>query len=678
MLSYVQNPRSKPTKIGERRQPKLTLAEIKEINRPHFFRWDKVTALSEIWHDGMRYPSPNGFWNSYAGMVPYLQPGAAVWHCIPRIREGPGYPSIRKGSDFDHDKIIYTFSQERLGKVPLNSLGDVTISPKFDSPCRDLSGVRRLWLMAEATCGMLRDELIVSIEDMAGLALTLFHYEAILKEMENVLHFSESDSKIERKEPIPCIPIGNLSRPKKNIHMSWDDLCENGEGAKAIIKDTLTNSEFGSNDPYFFYEAKDRFQREVSLIKYWYALLLAPGNITNLKYLRQEILEDLARAPAWLEEDRHKVYFMVEAAVINRLERKIPYEESLKRFLRANRQGDNLGGRELLRAINLRSSATEMEMKREQMENIVACNSLAQYRQQDWCASSMTLHSSWLTGQGGISYVGRFTTSNSKNLYIEAAQAWGDMTEEEIVRLATFGKRRMVVVFSDKHRVHRYIDQDTKTEIIVCTIFYLDEDDYNKAVSTFGSNHFHAEEHMFTSGADLEDEDGVAVTFSKVGKSLCLYSDFHNSKVRVMLADEKFRPLYQIVVSGKLNENIAHLVGIRRTCTSSVLSGKEEKTVRLLAGQRRLIIELDREPVPISVNDILDHIGGPDKECLFNMRPESVSPNGFHFADYSFEYILFWTDHSGNMRSNEMAHDTSTDVDIANYMVKSLRNKPWW
>ncbi|KAI0558662.1 hypothetical protein FGB62_195g02 [Gracilaria domingensis] len=581
----------------------------------------------------MKYPTPDGQRNGYAGVVPYLLPGSAVWHCVPRLRKGYGYPPL---DDAQLDCILNTFADLRSGKKPVE-IDNIEIEYAHDEPYRDMSGVRRLWLMAEAVCGMLRDDLLISIQDMAGVALTLMHYDKLVSELDAVLKHYQDSSTLKRKRKMPCI-----GRPHGLA--SWTTLCTVGEGANAILKQTLKGAGLGEKDVYSFAYTTRAFAVKVRMLKFWYALMFAKGPITNLQELRFEVLEDLAVAPAWEPEDRAMVYFMVEAAVINRLERKIPYEESVKRFLRAK-----IGGVLLLESVNLRSERITMEMTRAQLERMFIYNVAAFLRQTCWWPTHMALRASWLAGQDGPSYLGRFTTSMSKQLYIQAARSWAGYSDEVIVRTATEGKSRMVVLLCDKHRLHRYIDVDSKTEILVCSIFFMDEDEYNIALSEFGKTHFHAEERKFRGNPVLSDTDGKSVLWDKELVAMCAV----DQKGRWIHLQSTPR-VYQIVVTSQIGAKDAHLAAIRIACAGD-----------------------GREPVAVSPAHIMSHITSDERHTLFEMRPDQVSPDGKSIVDYSFEYERFWADFNGRKRSTVGDADSQMIDDLVNNMIASLRTKHW-
>lgn len=94
VLSYVHNKQAeddvkwRSTDHGRRRGVRLSVAEAEKIKAPTFLKTHSSAGLDDIWHDGMRYASPDGKWNRYAGIIPYLLPGSAIWHSIPLIRSG--------------------------------------------------------------------------------------------------------------------------------------------------------------------------------------------------------------------------------------------------------------------------------------------------------------------------------------------------------------------------------------------------------------------------------------------------------------------------------------------------------------------------------------------------------------------------------------------------------------
>ncbi|KAI0558712.1 hypothetical protein FGB62_191g08 [Gracilaria domingensis] len=583
----------------------------------------------------MKYPTPDGERNGYAGVIPYMLPGSAVWHCVPRLRKGYGYPSL---PDKKMDSILTSFADIRSGKRGLSGIANVDITYAQDEPFRDLSRVRRLWLMAEATCGMLRDDLIISIQDMAGLALTLMHYDNMVSELRAVVKHHNDTYEIKRKRLFPCI-----SQPRGSS--TWKQLCEVGEGAQAILKQTLTGAGLGGKQVHLFEDAMLEFDVKVRLLKFWYALMFAKGPITNLSELRFEVLEDLAVAEACVEEDRAMVYFMIEAAVINRLERHIPYEESVQRFLSAQN-----GGWLLLKSVNERSERLTMEITRVQLEKQFISNIAAALRQPGcWRPNNMALKTVWMSGEERPLYLGRFTTSMSKQLYIEAADKWAGHSVEVIMRTASEGKSRMVVVLSDKHRLNRHIDFDSKTEIIVCSIFFMNEEEHNMALSRFGTKHFHAEEQMFIGETELTSSKGVAVAWDKTLTTLCVVDE--ERRWFQLPSPER---MYQIVVRSKIGAEDAYLAAIRIACN----------------GARR-------EPVAVSPRHIMRHITSEESHKLFTMRPDQMSPDGETICDYSFEYEMFWADCHGRMRSTVGGADAQTIDDVVNNMIASLRTKVW-
>eukprot|EP00178_Gracilaria_changii_P014592 TRINITY_DN41036_c0_g1_i1.p1 TRINITY_DN41036_c0_g1~~TRINITY_DN41036_c0_g1_i1.p1 ORF type:complete len:839 (+),score=79.28 TRINITY_DN41036_c0_g1_i1:78-2519(+) len=635
ILSYVHDKNATFEWAGDRRPVKLTRHESVEISRPQFLGCRQCSGLDNLWHDGMKYPTPDGQRNGYAGVIPYMLPGSAVWHSVPRLRNGYGYPSLDRDV---LDSILVCFAELRCGKRSLSGIDNVEIEFADDEPYRDLSGVRRLWLMAEATCGMLRDDLIISAQDLAGVALTLMHYDNLVSELGDVANNHRESSTITRKRQIPCICPARAS-------LSWEELCKVGEGARVILRHALAGAGLDETYASEFREVYGAFNMKVRLLKFWYALMLAKGPITNLRYLRFEVLEDIAVAPAWEPEDRAMVYFMVEAAIINRLERQIPYEESIRRFMRARN-----GGALLLDSVNMRSSRIVMEMTRVQLEKLVIYNLVAAWRQPGWSPISNALRAMWLMGDHHApSYLGRFTTSTAKQLYIQAARSWAGHSDEMIIRTATEGKARMVVLLNHKHRLNRYIDVDTKTEIIVCSIFYMDEEEYNLALSNFGNAHFHAEDRMFRGKSTLSDAGGHSVAWDKTLTNLCAVT-----RKGSYFSMRQPQQVYQIVVVSKIGAADARLAAIRTACNTT-----------------------DREPVAVSPAHIMSHIMSEGGNKLFEMRPDQLSPDGKSVVDYAFEYEMFWADSNGRTRSTMTGADSETMDKVVDSMIASLRAKHW-
>lgn len=642
ILSYVHDISQKGNEVwvGERRSVRLSKEEADKVAKPAFFGHEYSQDFMEVWHDGMKYPTPGGRRDSYGGVAPYMQPGAAVWHLVPRIRDTPGYPSTENST---YDRIIECFTNLRCGKTELRGLEDVNILPAEDKPFRDLSGVRRVWPMGEAVCGMLRDDLLLSIQDMAGVALTLMHYDKIATEMSCVLDNLNSESKIREKSKIPCFP--------RRTEIKWADLCAKGEGASIIVNQTLSDAGANPGDLESFVYAFLNFHSKKELLKFWYALLTARGEITDLQSLRHYVLEDLAVAPVFDPADRPKVYFMVEAAAMNRLERQIPYEESLRRFLRAGMRGELL-----LDAIDSRYVETRMEITRPQLEELMVRIWFAARRQPVWkqVASNNRhilrfLAFSWLSGTPGLCYAGRHTTSHAKELYITAAREWANRSVEDIVETATVGKKRMVVLLTDCHRMYRKIDEDSKTKIIVCSIFYVNEDDHNTALARFGNVHFHAEERRFRGPSMRRDTHGNPVDFKNSRTALCVV-DMKGNAFELKYPKD----VYQIVVTEKFGAKHGHLAAIRRT-----LQGN------------------GREPVAVSWMDIMDHIRGEKGNQLMEMRPDQLSPDGNKLVDYSFEYDAFWADGNGTIRTTNTEEKSRCKEEVAN-TIASLREKDWW
>ena len=636
ILSYVHDKSAEKQVVWKdgRRSVRLSKDEAARVSRPAFLRDPRSRGLEDIWHDGMRYPSPDGQWNSYAGVVPYMLPGSAVWHLVPRIRGSrfSVYPSTRNQA---HDSIIQCFARLRSGETELRGLEGVTVTHATDRPYRDLSGVLRLWPMAEATCGMLRDDLLLSLQDMAGVALTIKHFDRLLSDLLEVGLNHRESTRIKRKRRLPCLP--------REANVDWSELCSVAEGAKAVLEQTMSAAGQIKNDYLVFYKAVMAFSMEVGLYKFWYALLTAKGQIQNVADLRFEVLEDLAQAPAWEEEDRSKVYFMIEAALMNRMERHIPFEESIRRFLRAAN-----GGELLLQAVNMRSARIEMEMTRMQIVKMLVFNKAAALRQPGWRENKGALLASWLAGQPGLCYAGRFTTSMSKNLYIEAAHKWAGHNEEAIVQMETEGKRRMVVILSDQHRLYHKVDVASNVEITICSVFYMDEDQHNLALASFGEDCFHAEKRKFHRGATRWDASGNAVAWNDATYPLCVVHRKGN-----YFAVQETGHVYQIVVTNRIGEKHAHLAAIRHTCNAN---GR-------------------REPVPVSYSDVLQHISGENRSTLLEMRPDQISPDGESIVNYSFEYDEYWADLSGGIRST-----VNTPGGAENFvtdLIASLRDNVW-
>ncbi len=622
-----------------RRAVRLTRAEIAKVSKPRFFNSNNTVGLDELWHDGMKYPSPDGQWNSYAGVVPYMLPGSAVWHLVPRIRESSrnlGYPST--GIE-NFDRIIFSFSKLRQ-KQEIRGLPDINVDPATDKPYRDLSGVLRLWMMAEATCGMLRDEVIISIQDMAGLALTFMHYDNLLNEMITIISkvIFDAESSIKRKKKLLCF------KPQLST-VKWLDLCKTKEGALAIIKQTMDDAEC-KHDAWDFVLAMVQFQVAVIQLKFWYSLLLAEGQILDLSNLRFEILEDLAVAPAWDERDHAKVYFMIEASLINRVERNIPYEVSIQRFLSAF----DRGGRLLIESINVRANRIEMEMTRSQMRDIIIHDMYAKYRQPNtWRPLRQAMVFAWLSGKPGLSYVGRFTTSYSKPLYIEAAQAWGNKTMQDIMKMGTESKQRMVVLLTNDHRLFRKVDDGSRTVVTMCSVFFLNQDEHNNALAAFGNESFHAEERVFKGAVERRDDFGNAIDFQNERKALCAV----NQKGNYFEIDYPSRA-YQIVVTHQVGrENYVHLAAIRI-----------------------IPVRQGRVPAAVSYSEVVRHIQGSKRDQLLTMRPDRMSPDGEELADFSFEYDNFWVNTQGRKCANTDSGDL-TESEFVHSVVSFLREKDW-
>lgn len=638
VLSYVHD-KSKATEEqlawnGDRRAVRLTLKEVKNVEKPVFFSNHHSKGLDDVWHDGMKYPSPDGKWNSYAGVVPYLLSGSAVWHLVPRIREDDalGYPSTKIGNC---DKIIARFAQLRSGELKLNGFDDVTVLHATDKPFRDLSGVLRLWPMAEATCGMLRDDLIISIQDMAGVALTLMHYDKLLEELVYLIKNYDDSSKVKRKGRLLCIPRRDV--------VDWTALCSCGEGATAIVKQIMTDINYVGNGWDALLISVASFFGLVQHLKFWYALLMARGPIENLQNLRFEVLEDLAIAPAWEEEDRAKVYFMLEAALINRLERHIPYEESIRRFLRAG-----MGGKLLLDSVNLRTERIEMEMTRAQHARMLSHNQETAWRQPGWQQDDRALRASWLSGAPGLCYLGRFTTSMSKPLYIEAALRWGGQTNADLVQVATESKKRMVILLTFQHRLYRKVDVQSNTVINVFSMFYLDEEEFNLARSRFGNTSFHGEMREFRGRENRWDASGHAVAWAESKKLLCVVD--HNGNYFEIRHPVR---TYQVVVTHAVGAEHAHLAAIRLATAAK--------------GQR--------EPVAVSYMDVLQHIKSDEGNSLLQLRPDRISPDGVSIVDYSFEYDACWAECDGRKRVTAVLQgETEEEV---HQMIRFFRDANW-
>lgn len=656
VLSYVHDKQAEKDVVwqGDRRSVRLSVGEAEKIKTPTFFDTHSAAGLNDIWHDGMRYPSPDGQWNSYAGVIPYLLPGSAIWHSIPRLRSGgtaSSYPST--GEPETYDKVIQSFIKIRSGAEPVHGFGKLDIEHPKDRPYRDLSGVRRLWVMAEAVCGMLRDDLIISVEDMAGLALTLMHYDCIVKDLlATTENASETSDDIPRHTLLCCIP--------RTTPITWSKLCSYGEGAQGVMQQTLQNAGFDEDDEKLFRYAVYTFIAKVKLLKFWYALLLATGDVRNLVGLRFEVLEDLAVAPAWEKEDRAKVYFMLEAAVINRLERRIPYEESLRRFMRA---GPN-GGALLLKAVNERMSATYIEMTRAQMEEMFINSFLALWRNTAWEWNDSVLSASWIAGQPGLRYVGRFTGSASKQLYIDAAMAWTECSEHEITAMATAGKQRLAVLVTPQNNLRRYLDSEENTgmEIIVASVFFLNEDEHNMALSCFGRNHFHVTKKLFRGETAFTDASGNTVDYVNKQYGLCVVDE---SGTYFKLSPTS-RRVYQIIVTHEQGVKHARLVGIRQT-ESGVVNGTEPVAAN------------GTEPVAASPLDVLDYVNGVNghsNESLFVRRLDQISPDGRSIVDYSFEYETISVNGDGDVMSTSSVGGESAQALLLR-IVRSLREKDW-
>lgn len=383
---------------------------------------------------------------------------------------------------------------------------------------------------------MLPDDLIISVEDMAGLALTIMHYESVDSDLRATREkATKTTDDISRDTLLCCIP--------RTTSITWSKLCSYGEGARDVMKETLSNAGFDQDDETLFHAAVATFIAKVNLLKFWYALLLPPGDIRNLVDLRFEVLEDLAFAPAWEQEDRPKVYFMLEAALINRLERNIPYEKTLRRFMRA---GSN-GGALLLQAVNQRTSATYIEMTRAQMEDMFIENLLHFSHNTAWEWDMSVLRASWIAGQPGLRYVGRFTGSASKQLCIDAAKEWTESSERDITAMATDGKQRLAVLVTPENKLRRYVDstENTGMEISVVSVFFLDEDKHNMARSFFGLNQFHVTEKQFRGEAGFTDSSGNTVDYLKSRYGLCVV-DERGTYFELFRTPQR---VYQIVVT---------------------------------------------------------------------------------------------------------------------------------
>lgn len=539
--------------------------------------------------------------------------------------------------------------QLRSGDATVQGLSNLQIEHPKDRPYRDFSGVRRLWLMAEAVCGMLRDDLIISIEDMAGLALTLMHFDSIVTDMENTKNACKKSDDVPRNTMCCCTT--------QTTPIEWSNLCTYGEGARWVMQNTLRHAGFTQNQESLFSNSLASFIAKVELIKFWYALLLAPGDIRNLTDLRFEVLEDRAVAPAWDEKDRAKVYFMIEAAIINRLERNIPYEESLRRFMRAQHHdsGPN-GGALLLQAVNERTTPTYIEMTRAQLEMMYVENLLAKWRNTAWDWDMSVLRSSWIPGHPGLRYVGRFTGSASKQLFIDASKAWTNCAERDITAMATKGKQRLAVLVTPKHKLRRKVDSEKNTgmEIIVASVFFLNEDQYNLARSSFGQRHFHVTKKLFRGEKDLQDTDGRTVDYQKTRHGLCVV-DEHGKYFELRGSPER---VYQVVVTHERGVEHGRLVGIRT-------AGGEDQN--------------GNEPVAASPLDVLDYVNGVNghsNETLFVRRPDQISPDGRSIVDYSFEYETISVDGDGNVMTTSSAGGESAQAQL-HRVVRSLREKDW-
>lgn len=653
VLSYVQDKRlNKFTDVKKnsdgRRGAMITNEELDFVEKPTFFCSASTIDIGEIWHDGMKYRSPDEEWHAFAGIVPYFMPGSAVWHMVPRIRDSEmPYPTTGNGKSLtESDRIIKCFSRIRNGSVEIHDLDDdITVKTETDKPYRDLRGVRRLWLLAEATCGMMRDDLLISVEDMAGLALTFMHFDNLIADLETVFRNSEKNSKIKKKKRCGCC----FSQTK----ITWRELISFGEGAKIIAKQTLlaVGLRYTGNEKLF--QAMNDFRSQVTVLKYWYSLMLATGEITNHSKIRFELLEDIAVAPAWEHKDRAKVYIMIEASLVNRFERMIPYDESIKRFMRSREEN---GGHLLIQAVHQSAVPIEMEITRRQLLRLVTLSYMAEIRNPGFTRYNKIFLNSWMEGADGLRYLGRFTASASKMLYINAAQEWANHDSATIIKNATDSKRRMSVLLTEKHRLHYRLiksdaDESTDMEVIICSVFFLSEEQHNVVTSRFGNDNFHAEERVFRGNTKSWDKDNNAVDYEYERKSVCLVHK-NGSYIELDKTGQRaYTDIYQIVVTQKKNEKHAHLIAVRSTQSE----------------------EVRPQPVPISITDVQRHMAAGDK-TLFTMRCDQVSPDGENLVDYGFEYSYYWADEDGTAHSTDLQKNTS---EFVRDLIYSLREKQW-
>lgn len=633
---------------GDRRGVHLSVSEVQKIRTPTFFNTHRAEGLNNVWHDGMRYPSRNGHGerNSYTGMIPYLLPGSAIWHSIPHLRGGGnGAAYLSLSNQKAYDKVIQSFVKLRSGAETVEGFGNMDIAHPTDRPYRDLSQVRRLWPIAEAVCGMLRDELIISLEDMAGLALTLMHYDCIVKDMCTIReNASKTYDEIPEDTMMCCIP--------RRTPITWSKLCSYGKGARGVMQQTLSNAGFVPDDEELFCSAAATFMAKVNLLKFWYALLLAPGEIRNLVDLRFEVIEDLALALAWKQEDTPKVYFMLEAAVMNHLERNIPYEESLRRVM----LGSPYVGTKLLNVVTKPKSATHIRMTRAQMELMFIKNLLAFWRNKACLWDISVLRASWIAGQAGLRYVGRFTGSECKPLYVAALIALKEYSVRDIAAMATEGKQRMAVLVTPDHKLHRYVDSEENTgmEIIVASVFFLDEDEYNMAHSCFGQNHFHVTQKRFRDETSFTESPDNIVNNLKSRYRHCVVDEV-GTYFELCRTPQR---VYQIVVTHERGVEHARLVAIRKT----------------ECGEKR-----GSEPVAASPLDVMDYVKGVNRhcnKCLFVQPPDQFSPDGKSIVDYSSEYESISVDEDGHVMGTSSVGGVSAQAQLL-CVVRSLRKKDW-
>ena len=81
---------------------------------------------------------------------------------------------------------------------------------------------------------MLRDDLLLSFQDMAGVALTIKHSYRLLLDLLNVRPNNKESTRIKRKRRLPRLP--------REGNVDWSELCSVAEGAKAVVEQTTSTA----------------------------------------------------------------------------------------------------------------------------------------------------------------------------------------------------------------------------------------------------------------------------------------------------------------------------------------------------------------------------------------------------------------------------------------------------